>query len=70
MSASDGILSTLQLGVRALSDIRQALLSMFAQTGGTTTTATGGAITPPAQVVGYVVVMLPNGTAAKVPYYS
>lgn len=63
------ILSALQNGVQALNSIRQALANGFPQVGGTTTTATGGAITPPAQVVGYIVVSLPNGTAVKVPYY-
>lgn len=64
------ILSTLQQGVRALYDIATKISSIFPQVSGTTTTATGGAITPPAQVVGYVTVTLPNGTSAKIPYYS
>jgi len=66
---NSGILSTLQNGVQALYAILQAIKNTFPQTGGTTTTATGGAITPPAQVVGYIVVEL-NGTAVKVPYFS
>lgn len=58
------------LGVQALNSIVAAIKASFPQTGGTSTTATGGAITPPAQVVGYIVVELPNGTSAKVAYYA
>jgi hypothetical protein len=64
------ILSAIQNGVQALNGIRQAFSNAFPQIGGTTTTATGGAITPPAQVVGYIVVSLPNGTAVKIAYYD
>lgn len=64
------ILTTLQNGVRALYDISTKISSIFPQVSGTSTTATGGGITPPAQVVGYVTVTLPNGTSAKIPYYS
>lgn len=64
------ILSTLQNGVRALYDISTKISTIFPQVSGTSTTATGGAITPPAQVAGYVTVTLPNGTSAKIPYYN
>lgn len=65
-----GILSTLQNGVRALGNISTMLGNIFPSVSGTSTTATGGAITPPAQVVGYVTVTLPGGTSVKVPYYG
>jgi hypothetical protein len=64
------ILSTLQNGVRALYDISTKISTIFPQVSGTSTTATGGSITPPAQVVGYISVTLPNGTSAKIPYYN
>lgn len=68
--SSGGVISVLQNGVRALNGILTALGNIFPQTTGTATTATGGAITPPANVVGYLTVTLPNGTSAKVPYFS
>jgi len=64
------ILSTLQQGVRALYDLTTKITTIFPQVSGTSTTAAGGAITPPAQVVGYITVTLPNGTSAKIPYYG
>jgi len=64
------ILSALQNGVRALYEIVTKIGSIFPQVSGTSTTATGGSITPPAQVVGYISVTLPNGTSVKVPYYG
>lgn len=42
----------------------------FPQMGGTSSSATGGAATLPANPVGFISVTLPNGVAAKVPYYS
>lgn len=67
---NDGILSTLQLGVRAMSDLTTAIKSIFPQVSGTSTSATAGAATLPANPVGFITVTLPNGTTAKVPYYS
>lgn len=64
------IWAALQQGVRALNDLIVKIGNIFPQVSGTSTTATGGSITPPAQVVGYITVTLPNGTSAKVPYYS
>jgi hypothetical protein len=58
------------LGVRALSAIVTALGNIFPQTSGTATSATAGAATLPANPVGFIVVTLPNGTSAKVPYYT
>jgi hypothetical protein len=67
---SFSILAALQQGVQALGGIRTALGNIFPQTTGTTTSATGGAATLPANPVGFIVVTLPNGTSAKVPYYG
>lgn len=67
---NDGILSTLQLGVRAMSDLTTAIRSIFPQTSGTSGTASSGAATLPANPVGFITVTLPDGTSAKVPYYG
>jgi len=67
---NSGILSTLQNGVQAIYALVQKIGVIFPTVSGTSTTATGGAITPPAQVVGYISVTLPNGQSVKVPYFS
>jgi hypothetical protein len=36
----------------------------------TSSSATGGAATLPANPVGFIDITLPNGTSAKVPYYA
>ena len=69
-----GILSQLitvsQNSVVALGNIVQALKAVFPQGTGTSATATAGAATLPANPVGFVNITLPNGTQARVPYYS
>lgn len=65
-----GIRSVLSNGVRVLSLILQALTKSFPQQTGTSGTATGGAATLPGNPVGFVVITLPDGTSAKLPYYS
>jgi hypothetical protein len=69
-----GVLSQLitvsQNSVIALGNIVQALKAVFPQGTGTSATATGGAATLPANPVGYIDVVLPNGVSARVPYYS
>lgn len=67
---SDAIFNVLNQGVQAINSLQKVLASTFPQTGGTATTATGGAATLPANPVGFIVVTLPNGTSAKVPYYQ
>ena len=64
------LVTALKNAVTAISLINQTLRSVFPQTGGTTTSATAGAATLPANPVGFIVVTLPNGTVAKVPYYQ
>lgn len=66
----DTINSTQAQGVINLGLIYQALKNAFAQIGGTSATATAGAATLPANPVGFLTVTLPNGTAAKIPYYG
>ena len=73
-TALQGVLSQLitvsQNSVIALGNIVQALKAVFPQGTGTSSTATGGAATLPANPVGFVNITLPNGAQAKVPYYS
>jgi hypothetical protein len=48
----------------------QAFKSVFPQQAGTAPSATAGAATLPGNPVGFIVVKLPNGDLAKIPYYS
>lgn len=59
-----------QNGVVALNAILQAIKAIFPTGTGTSSSAAGGAATLPAAPVGFINVTLPNGTQAKVPYYS
>lgn len=54
----------------AAQSIASSLKNGLPQVGGTSTTATGGAATLPANPVGFLNVTLPDGTAAKIPYYG
>lgn len=65
-----GIIAQLANGVRALGNIATVLTSTFPIVSGTATSATAGAATLPANPVGFIVVTLPSGVSAKVPYYS
>lgn len=64
------ILSALMQGVQSLNRLSQDLSTAFARVGGTSSTATGGAATLPANPVGFVTITLPSGQAVKVPYYT
>lgn len=66
----DTINSTQAQGVQYLGLIYKALQNAFARIGGTSPTATAGAATLPANPVGFILITLPDGTAAKVPYYN
>jgi hypothetical protein len=71
MASSDSIWNILNQGVQAINNLKQTISAVFPQTGGTVTSATTGANgAVPAQVAGYIVVTLPSGTVAKVPYYN
>lgn len=59
-----------QNGVRYLGQLIQAIRSIFPQQTGTSTTASAGSATLPANPVGFIVVSLPDGTSVKVPYYG
>lgn len=72
-----GILTTIKnavvyLGqlVGLLQDIDSQLKASFPQVTGTAATATAGAATLPANPVGFVTVLLPDGSTVKLPYYS
>jgi hypothetical protein len=67
---SSGQALTTQAGVRYLGQIAAALQHSFPQATGTSGSATGGAATLPANPVGFIVLTLPSGASAKVPYYT
>lgn len=54
----------------AMNNQAKVMSTTFPQMGGTATSATGGAATLPANPVGFIVVTLPSGVSAKVPYYT
>lgn len=63
--------SSLKEIVVALNKQNQILGQVLPAVQSTATAATAGtAGAPPAQVVGYLNVTLPNGSSAKVPYYA
>jgi hypothetical protein len=68
--APGGILSQLSYGVRAINSLATVIGKVFPAAGGTSTTATAGSATLPANPVGFIDVTLPDGTAAKVPFYG
>ena len=70
MAAIDDLVSNLKGGVTNLANIYQAILKVFPQQTGTASTATAGAATLPAAPAGFIVVSLPNGAIAKIPYYN
>ena len=70
MSSLDQIQTTLNQGVQAINKLYAVLKSVFPQQTGTASSATGGAATLPANPVGFIIVTLPSGATAKIPYYS
>lgn len=65
------ILSALQNGVAAISNIGKTLAASFPQVTGTSTSATAGTATlTSSQPAGFVTVLLPNGNTVKIPYYN
>lgn len=70
MAASDDLVTYVKSGVSNLGLLVQAIRAIFPQQTATTPTATAGAATLPANPAGFIVVSLPNGTLAKVPYYN
>jgi len=70
MASLDDVVTSLQNGVTNVGLLVQAIRSIFPQQTGTSSVATAGAATLPANPVGFIVVSLPNGTSVKVPYYA
>lgn len=64
------LVSVNQNGVQALNALVAAVKAIFPQGTGTATSAAGGAATLPSNPVGFINVTLPDGSQAKVPYYS
>ena len=57
--------------VISLNTLNQTIAKVFPQTIGTSTTATGGSATLPANPVGFIAVVNPTtGATIKVPYYN
>jgi hypothetical protein len=69
-AGSPDIVIQLQGIVQQLSALVQTFKAVFPQQGGTTSTATAGAATLPANPVGFMSVTLTNGTVVKMPYYN
>jgi hypothetical protein len=70
MADINDLVTTARNILNAINNLNQTLTNVFPQQGGTSSSATGGAATLPANPVGFLNVTLPDGTAAKVPYYS
>lgn len=70
MASLDDLVTVQQSGVSYLGKLVKAILSVFPQQTGTSTTATGGAATLPGNPVGFINVTLPSGVIAKIPYYA
>jgi hypothetical protein len=69
MASLDDAVSTLKGVSTNLSQIWLTIKTIFPQSTGTSFAATAGTATLPAQPNGFIIVNLPSGTQAKVPYY-
>lgn len=70
MADNPSLFTILRQGVEGINSVTKALNSTFPQTTGTSTSATAGAATLPANPIGFITITLPDGTSAKVPYYG
>lgn len=70
MASLDDLVTLLNQGVKNMGLLVQAIRTVFPQQTGTSTTATAGAATLPANPAGFIVVSLPDGSSKKVPYYD
>lgn len=65
------LVTVMQNAVVALGKIASVLATSFPQATGTAASATAGTNgAVPAQVAGYLTITLPDGSAAKVPYFN
>lgn len=69
-SGTSPLVTVNQQGVQALNAIVAAIKAVFSIVTGTSATATAGSATLPAHPAGFLDVTLPDGTQAKIPYYS
>lgn len=60
----------MRLGVAAINALNVTMSRVFPAAGGTSPSASAGSATLPENPIGFIVVTLPDGTAAKVPYYG
>lgn len=70
MASIDDVVTKLSGVSSQLGDLVNAIAKIFPQGTGVSGTATAGAAALPPNPVGFVNVTLPDGTQAKVPYYS
>lgn len=68
--ANDAITAAAQNAVIALNQLTLTMKEVLPVVQSTSTTATAGAATLPANPKGFLVITLPNGDQAKVPYYD
>jgi hypothetical protein len=69
-SPANGVETKLQIGNQLLGQLIETVRGIFPVGGATSTTATAGAQTLPANPAGFLAVTLPDGTAVKIPYYN
>jgi len=67
---SDALTTAAQQAVIAINGLNQALSNTLPVVQSVATTATAGSATLPGAPAGFLNITLPNGHAAKVPYYN
>lgn len=70
MAGINDVVSNINNLIRSVGAIGSTLSKSFPQLTGTATTATGGSATLPSAPVGFIVITLPSGASAKLPYYN
>ena len=70
MGGLSNLFQALQNIAKAIASANQTLSKSFPQSVGTSTSATGGAATLPANPVGFLTITMPDGTSKKIPYYG
>lgn len=64
------IATKLQISNQLLAQLIEVVRNVFPVGGATSTSATAGGQTLPANPAGFMAVTLPDGTAVKIPYYN
>ena len=67
---ADALIATVAQLVQATNSLSSTMKAALPVVQSTATSATAGAQTLPANPAGFLLITLPNGTAAKVPYYN